>query len=332
MLNIDEAKIFSEIESRNPKAVVLNSASGIIRLTHDLAQRINDKYSIPAIVIGEPSYGICDTVDQDAVRLGADIAFHIGHTVSIGRMGTRTILIDAFDDVSFEEVLGIAIQTLKSYRSIGLCTDSQYLNALPIAKSFFEKAGFRAVIGRGRGLLTEGQVFGCEFYPAFDIREEVDAFVFLGQSRFHSLGIALSTAKPTYMLDPYFQEVFDMKEEADKLYKKSVFSVYQALDAQRFAVIINLKEGQMDTMRAKKFESKLRQRGKKVSLLAMREITNDKLNQFKDVDAFIQTACPRISIDDHFDRPVLSVPQADALIDLLDGKKVESLLERRHWL
>ena len=189
MLKIDEAKVFSEIESRNPKSVVLNSASGIIRLTHALAQKINEKYSIPAIIIGEPSYGVCDTVDQDATRLGADIAFHIGHTVSIGRMGTRTILIDAFDDVSFDQVLGIAIQSLKSYRSVGLCTDSQYLNALPIAKSFFEKAGFRAVVGRGRGLLTEGQVFGCEFYPAFDIREEVDAFVFLGQSRFHSLGI-----------------------------------------------------------------------------------------------------------------------------------------------
>ncbi|MFQ6011579.1 MAG: diphthamide biosynthesis enzyme Dph2 [Nitrososphaerales archaeon] len=332
MFKIDEEKIFSEIESRNPKAVVLNSASGIVRLTQDLALRINEKYSIPAIVIGEPSYGVCDTVDQDAARLGADIAFHIGHTVSIGRMGTRTILVDAFDDVSFDKVLKIALRTLKSYSSIGLCTDSQYLYALPKAKSFLEKAGLRAVIGKGKGLLTEGQVFGCEFYPAFDIREEVDAFVFLGQSRFHSLGIALSTSKPTYMLDPYFQSVVDMKGDADKLYKKSVFAVYQALDSERFAVIVNLKEGQMDLKRAKEFESKLKKRGKKVSLLAMREITNDKLNQFKDVEAFIQTACPRISVDDHFDRPILSVPQADALIDLMDGKKVDALLERRHWL
>jgi len=92
------------------------------------------------------------------------------------------------------------------------------------------------------------------------------------------------------------------------------------------------KEGQMDMKRAKEFESKLKKRGKTVSLLAMREITNDKLNQFKDVDAFVQTACPRISVDDHFDRPLLSVPQTDALIDLLDGKKVDALLERRHWL
>ncbi len=50
-------------------------------------------------------------------------------------------------------------------------------------------------------------MFGCEFYPASSLKKEVDAYVFLGQSNFHAAGIALSTNLPTYVLDPYFNEV-----------------------------------------------------------------------------------------------------------------------------
>ena len=33
---------------------------------------------------------------------------------------------------------------------------------------------------KGKGQLNDGQVFGCEFYPASDLKKEVDAYVFLG--------------------------------------------------------------------------------------------------------------------------------------------------------
>ena len=72
--------------------------------------------------------------------------------------------------------------------------------------------------------------------------------------------------------------------------------------------------------------------GKSVQLFALTDITDDRLKNFKDVDAFIQVACPRISIDNQFDKPVLSTPQANALLKVLRNEKIDDYLEIPHWL
>ena len=73
--------------------------------------------------------------------------------------------------------------------------------------------------------------------------------------------------------------------------------------------------------------------GRKVVQLAMRDVTPDKLAPYRDIQAFVQTACPRISIDGfNFDRPVLSIPEADALVRLLEGREIGEYLERPKWI
>ena len=60
---------------------------------------------------------------------------------------------------------------------------------------------------------------------------------FLGQSNFHAAGIALSTNLPTYILDPYFNEVREITEFAQKLKKKATLAIYKAAEAKTFGVI-----------------------------------------------------------------------------------------------
>ncbi|MFB5647829.1 MAG: diphthamide synthesis protein, partial [Candidatus Nitrosomaritimum yanchengensis] len=62
------------------------------------------------------------------------------------------------------------------------------------------------------------------------------------------------------------------------------------------------------------------------------DITSDRLNNLKGIDAFIQVACPRISTDNQFDKPVLSSPQANALLRLLRNESLEEYFELPHWL
>ena len=113
-----------------------------------------------------------------------------------------------------------------------------------------------------------------------------------------------------------------MKEEAEEREKRAILAVYKALDAKVFGVITGLKEGQIMVGRSKWISDRLQANGKKVIQLAMRDITPDRLAQYIHIDAFVQTACPRISIDGFtFAKPVLSIPQADALVGLLEGKK-----------
>jgi 2-(3-amino-3-carboxypropyl)histidine synthase len=72
--------------------------------------------------------------------------------------------------------------------------------------------------------------------------------------------------------------------------------------------------------------------GKKIQLIAMTDITQDQIRKFTKIDAFIQVACPRLGTDNHFEKPMLSIPQATTLIRLLKKEPVENFMESRHWL
>jgi 2-(3-amino-3-carboxypropyl)histidine synthase len=81
-----------------------------------------------------------------------------------------------------------------------------------------------------------------------------------------------------------------------------------------------------------KFKRELEKEGKEVQLFALTDITNERLTNLKGIDAFIQVACPRISTDNHFDKPVLSTPQANALLKVLRNESIEGYLQIPHWL
>ena len=331
MIVIDEKKIFQEIEEKNPASVSLNGPDGILPQVQDTAKNITKKFGIPAYVLADTTWGTCDLNSNGSKVLGAEIQFNIGHTINNEKYEENLILIDAYDDVEFDSVAKKCAELLKG-KTISLVTDSQHLHQVDKVEKILTENGITVKIGKGKGQLNDGQVFGCEFYPATDLKKEVDAYVFLGQSNFHASGIALSTNLPTYVLDPYFNEVREVTEFAQKLKKKATLAIYKAAEAKTFGVIVGLKEGQLSKVFALKIKEELEAEGKEVQLFALTDITNDRLRNLKGIDAFIQVACPRISTDNQFDKPVLSSPQANALLKILRNESIEGYLEIPHWL
>ncbi len=332
-VRIDEKKVFEIIEAKKPKVVLVNAPGGLLRQTKELMDRVKEKYGVTSILSGDSCFGICDTVDDDVEKLQADLALHIGHNAAVTEVGDYTYLVDAVDDVDFTEVVDTAAKALEPYRRVGLATFSQHLRQLNPVKQRLESRGFHVSVGKGNNLMLEGQVFGCDFSTSYPVREEVDAFAFLGESEFHAVGLALATGKPTFMLDPYMNEVVDMRQAAEERRKRAVLSVYKALDARVFGVITGLKEGQKMLGRSRWITERLEAHGRKVVRLAMRDVTAERLAPHREIEAFIQTACPRISVDGFtFDRPVLSIPQADALVALIEGREPGEFLERPKWI
>jgi 2-(3-amino-3-carboxypropyl)histidine synthase len=336
VIKIDKQTIEKILEERRPQRIVFNAPDGLLSQTRTLASELERDYGVQSIIISDPTYGSCDTVDIDAQRLGADIAFHLGHNVTVGKFGKITYAIDAFDDIKFDQAVRKAEKLLKTknYDSVGLAAFAQHINELQNVSKILSDDGFRVVVGKGMGQLHDGQIFGCEFYPAFNIRDSVDAMLLLGQSMFHAIGLSLSTGRPTFILDPYLSDAIDVQGVAEERLKKAILSIYRARDAEMVGVIIGLKEGQIMVDQSIKIKKQLEALGKKVQLLAIREITADRINSMTEIDAFVQTGCPRISVDGYtFSKPVLSVPQTDALINLLSGKEVDmDLFQRKNWL
>jgi len=334
LIQIDEEKIFSTISERNPRSVALDGPDGIIKKIQNCAEKVRDEFNIPVYIIGDTSWGSCDLNIHAADMLGVDILFNIGHTISMESFGNKVIMVDAFDDIDFSKIAKKCAVELKkkNFKIISLATISQYIRSMQNVKEIFESHGYEVVIGRGKGHLNDGQVFGCEFYPVYDTKDHVDAYLFLGQSIFHSASIAIVTQKPTFMLDPYFNEYSEISDIARKLEKKAILAVYKAQDAETIGIIIGLKEGQFAKIKALELKRLLEEAGKKILLIAMTEITDERLLSFEGIDAFIQVACPRIGTDNHFHKPVLSVPQAISLIKLLKGEPSQEFLQIKHWL
>ena len=331
MIIIDEEKIFQEIKNRKSVSVALNGPDGLLPKVQQTASNIMKRFGIPAFVLADPTWGSCDLNSNGAKVLGTSLLFNIGHTINMESFEKNVIMIDAFDDISFEKVAKKSINVLQG-KKISLLTDSQHLHEIEPVKKILGEGGITVVIGHGKGQLNDGQVFGCEFYPAKEIEEQVDVNVFLGQSNFHAAGVALATNKPTYVLDPYFNEVREVSEFAKKLQKKATLAIYKAAEAETFGIIVGLKEGQLSKLSALKFKKELEKEGKSVQLIALTDITNERLKNLKGIDAFIQVACPRISTDNQFDMPVLSTPQANALLKLLKNESIEGYLQIPHWL
>src|SRR5215203_4863167 len=215
MMIIDKEKIFQEINNQKPHSVALNGPEGIVARIQEIADSIEETFHIPAYIIGDTCWGSCDLNTHAADLLGADILFNIGHTIAMKSLGKKVIMINAYDDVSFETVARKCAKDLVGkYKTVSLVTDSQHLHKIDSVKKIFEDHGYNIIIGRGRGQLRDAQVFGCEFYPAYNVQKQVDAYIFLGQSMFHSASVALSTEKPTFMLDPYFEEYTEVNEFA----------------------------------------------------------------------------------------------------------------------
>jgi len=331
MIKIDEDTIFKEIKKRKAVSVALNAPDGLLPKVQETASKIMKRFGIPAYVLADTTWGSCDLNSNGAKVLGADVLFNIGHTISLDFIEKNVVMIDAFDDISFEKIAKKSLISLRG-KVISLITDSQHLHQIEPVRKIFEEDGIKVKIGKGKGQLNDGQVFGCEFYPATEIKEEIDANVFLGQSNFHAAGIALATNKPTYVMDPYFNELREITEFAKKLQKKATLTIYKAAEAKTIGIIVGLKEGQLSKTTALKFKREFEKEGMEVQLFALTNITNERLQNIKGIDAFIQVACPRISTDNHFDKPLLSTPQASALLKILRRESIDGYLEIPHWL
>ena len=123
MIVIDEEKIFDIIETRKPVSVALNGPDGLLPKVQDLALRIGKKYGIPAYLLADTTWGTCDLNSNGAKILNAEILFNIGHTSSMETFEKNVIMIDAFDDISFDKVAEKCIELLQG-KTISLITDS----------------------------------------------------------------------------------------------------------------------------------------------------------------------------------------------------------------
>ncbi|MEW6505967.1 MAG: diphthamide biosynthesis enzyme Dph2 [Chloroflexota bacterium] len=321
--DLEEEKVKQEIQKRGVKRVLIQLPEGLKPEAPRLA-RLIEKAGALAFVSADPCYGACDLAMSEAESLNVDLIVHYGHSKLIRHERVPTVYVEARATVSVEKAVAKASLLVKEWRKIGLVTTVQHIQTLDRVKELLLEAGKVVAIGDAGKLGYSGQVIGCEYSNAISIAKDVDGFLFVGGGKFHALGVALATSKPTIAADPYENRAFSVDEEAAKIVKQRWACIEEATQVKSFAVLVGLKPGQNRLEQAVALKEKLEKSGKTAFLFAVREVTPEVLLEFPTIDAYVNTACPRISVDDasRFRKPVLTVNEALVVVGELSWEEL----------
>ncbi|UCF45100.1 MAG: diphthamide biosynthesis enzyme Dph2 [Candidatus Bathyarchaeota archaeon] len=305
--DFEEERIKQEIAKFGAKRVLLQLPEGLKVEGPRLAKIIEETGTVP-IISADPCYGACDLATAEAERLGIDLIIHFGHAKLVKHEQVPTVYVEARATVTVDDAVEKSIPLLSKHDKIGLATTVQHVQTLAYAREILVRAGKTVMIGDAGRVNYSGQVSGCDYSNVRSIAHDVEIFLFIGGGQFHALGIALSTFKPTIIANPYEKRAYSIDEEAQKILKQRWACVEEAKHATTFGVIVGLKLGQKQLDHALRIKEIAEKNGKMAFLFAIREIVPEALMEFPTVDAYVNTACPRISIDapSRFLKPVLT--------------------------
>lgn len=274
------------------KRVFLQYPEGLKLRVQGMAADL-EKDGFEVVVSVEPCYGACDLRDAEAKRLGCDAILHVGHENFGVESELPVVFWEYFIDSDPVPILEKELAKLKPYKRIGIVTSIQFVGAVDKARKFLEKNGKKVLTHKA--LQHDGQILGCNLEAATKIEKDVDAFLCISAGKFYGLGLVMKTEKPMLLLDLEKGALSDMAELKKKIQKTIAWNKAALGEAKRVALLVSWKRGQAkDAFAAKK---KLEARGKDVVILAMDEITPEKLVGLR-IDAAINLACPRIGMDD----------------------------------
>ena len=157
------------------------------------------------------------------------------------------------------------------------------------------------------------QLLGCK-YSGDD--STIGHYLFLGSGDFHPIGMVLHTGKPLALLDPYTGEASEMSFTRIERILRQRFGLIMAIGgAETFGILIGEKPGQMRRNLAIRMKRILEKHGKKGYLLALDHVSPDLID-FYPVDAFVNTACPRIAIDDsvRYEKPLVTTYELEVAL------------------
>lgn len=311
MFDLQLDRVADWIKANGFHSVAIQLPEGLKSKALDVSDKITSSTDASVTIIGDPCYGACD-IRKD----NADALIHFGHSsIPSQNDGGNVLYIEARFDSDLDDI-GDLSDRIPS--KIGILATIQYVGLIPKMKEMLESSGKTVIVSKGDDrIMYPGQVLGCNCSAAEMIAGVVDGFVFIGEGDFHPLAAALGIQKDMWIFNPITKETRQIDDTRDRILRKRFAAIQSASDAESFLVIVCSKIGQRRDKDANESVKKITAKGKKAYVAVMDEITPERLMHYK-VDAYVNTACPRIALDDsvRYGKPMLTVPELDIVLGL----------------
>lgn len=296
-----------ELRKIKARKIFIQFPEGLTLRIQDIVKEL-EKNGFEAVVCLEKCFGACDVKENEAKLLGCDAILHIGHEKFVTKTKLPVVYWEYFIEIDPSPILEKEFEKLKDFKKIGLVTSIQFVKTIPEIKGFLEEGGKEVFVHKS--LQHPGQILGCNLEAAKAIEKKVDCFLCISAGKFYGLGLSLVSKKPMLNLDLERKEIYSLEDFRKKIQKITVWNKAQLKDAKRIGILVSWKLGQLK--QPFELRKKLENQGKEVFILAMDEITPEKLEGLK-LDFLVNCGCPRIGIDDleKYRLPILNCDETD---------------------
>ncbi|KAJ8959502.1 hypothetical protein NQ318_022199 [Aromia moschata] len=309
--NFEIPKTIWRIKELKAKTVALQMPEGLLLFSTTIADIIKQFTGADAIIMGDVTYGACCIDDLTAKALGVELLVHYGHSCLIPIDQTAGIkVLYVFVDIKMDPLH--FIDTIKlnfeANTKIYLVGTIQFVTTLQTATKMLRDMGYDVNLPQVKPL-SPGEILGC----TAPVLKDAEVLVYLGDGRFHLEAAMIANPKVRfYKYDPYVKsctlEEYEHKEMEDVRKK----CIGKAREAGTFGVIMGTLGRQGSPKVVEHLRKRLEGVDKKAVVILMSEIFPSKLELFTKLDAFVQIACPRLSIDwgMAFSKPLLTPYEA----------------------
>ncbi|KAH6531313.1 hypothetical protein HBI81_091140 [Parastagonospora nodorum] len=336
--NFEIHKCIHRIRTSGAKSIALQFPEGLLLFAttiSDILTRFCPGTS--TLIMGDVTYGACCIDDYTARALGCDLLIHYAHSCLIPVAVTKIATLYIFVSISIDtqHLINTITENFPAGRAIALVGTIQFNATIHGIVPILRREGYNPIVPQ-IAPLSKGEVLGCTS-PSMAIKagqfnargkeEEVpDLILYLGDGRFHlESAMIANPSLPAYRYDPYSRRLTHEVYEHDQLYDLRRSAILTARKARKWGVILGSLGRQGNPHTLTLIENELQRQGITCINLLMSEIFPGKLAMMSDVEAWVQIACPRLSIDwgYAFPRPLLSPYEALVALGVRDAPWLE---------
>nr|MBE5724756.1 putative diphthamide biosynthesis protein 1 [Cucujiformia] len=231
-----------------------------------------------------------------AKSLEVDLLVHYGHSCLVPVDQTAGIkVLYIFVDIQIDPLH--FIETIKHNfpvpAKLGFVSTIQFLNTLHAVCVELKELGYEVNTPQCKPL-SAGEILGC----TAPVINDIDAIIYLGDGRFHLEAVMIANPKTqAYRYDPYEKEFTKEYYEYELMKLTREQYIKQSRSISKFGVIMGTLGRQGNTKVVQHIRECLKIKNKSAVIILLSEIFPKKLELFPQLEAFVQIACPRLSID-----------------------------------
>ncbi|CAG9860787.1 unnamed protein product [Phyllotreta striolata] len=313
--NFEIPKTIWRIQELKANTVALQMPEGLLLYSTTIADIIKEFSGADSIIMGDVTYGACCIDDITAKALGVELLVHYGHSCLVPANQTSGIkVLYIFVDIKIDPLHFIETVKLnfKSSTKIALVSTIQFITTIQAVSKQLKDDGYDLYIPQFKPL-SPGEILGC----TAPVLKCAEVLIYIGDGRFHLEAAMIANPRiEAYKYDPYSKEFTREHYNHEEMLKIRLESIQEARKAGTFGVIMGTLGRQGNPNVVDRLRKRLEETGKQTIVILLSEIFPNKLELFNKIDAFVQIACPRLSIDwgRAFKRPVITPYEVSVVV------------------